>query len=763
MKIAFVEIQNFRKLKSVRIDFSEQKTIFVGANNSGKTTAMNALGHFLINHKRFTTNDLTLSNWDKINQIGERWEKGQEGEEEFHPSIEEWEDYIPVMDLWLEVEKDEIHHVSHLLPSLDWEKGKLGVRLRYEPTDIEELYSEYIKARKRSEMTMQAAQEANNDEDYTLSLWPGSMVDYLKKRMRSHFVIKAYTLDPEKISSTENKPQSLPDESEPIDQAPFSRLIKIHEINAQRGFSDAQGSGQYDESSDVKDSVGRYKLSEQLRSYYAGHLDPLEFPEPHDVTVLQATANAQALFDEQLKKDFKGPIQELEKLGYPGVANPKVVIATELRPIEGLSHPAALQYEIETLDSEESPSSPLRLPEQYNGLGYQNLISMVFRLMAFRDNWLRVGKAENQNDEDSIAPLHLVVIEEPEAHLHVQVQQVFIRIAHDILRNHPDLKRNKTLTTQLVVSTHSSHIAHECRFESLRYFRRFPAINKGDVPTTNVINLSDVFGDEDKTEKFVTRYLKTTHSDLFFADAAILVEGPAERMLVPFFIEKKFPELRQRYITLLEIGGSYAHKLRPLIEHLGLTSLVITDLDSVNEDTKRSEHPKRKTKQITDNTTLKGWLPQKEAIDDLLDLNVADKEIRDVNALYAVRSAYQFPIKITINGNEKEVLPYTFEDSFVLENIDVFGRLSGTGLIKKFKTHIENNNDAVSLSVALYDDLKDTRDKAKFALDLLYELPESFAIPKYIQEGLEWLQKELAGKSSDLLAPLDQAKEEEAA
>lgn len=47
MKIDFIHIQNFRKLKDCRIDFSEKETIFVGANNSGKTTAMDAMIKFL--------------------------------------------------------------------------------------------------------------------------------------------------------------------------------------------------------------------------------------------------------------------------------------------------------------------------------------------------------------------------------------------------------------------------------------------------------------------------------------------------------------------------------------------------------------------------------------------------------------------------------------------------------------------------------------------------------------------------------------------
>ncbi|MBF0622567.1 MAG: AAA family ATPase, partial [Magnetococcales bacterium] len=61
MRISYVEIQNFRRLKSVRIDFSEETTIFVGANNSGKTTAMTAMRYFFADRNRFTVNEFTLS------------------------------------------------------------------------------------------------------------------------------------------------------------------------------------------------------------------------------------------------------------------------------------------------------------------------------------------------------------------------------------------------------------------------------------------------------------------------------------------------------------------------------------------------------------------------------------------------------------------------------------------------------------------------------------------------------------------------------
>ena len=80
------------------------------------------------------------------------------------------------------------------------------------------------------------------------------------------------------------------------------------------------------------------------------------------------------------------------------------------------------------------------------------------------------------------------------------------------------------------------------------------------IPVSTVINLSEVFGAGKETARFVTRYLRAQHADLFFADAVILVEGPAERMIVPNFIRLKFEALSKSYITLLEIGGSHAQR-----------------------------------------------------------------------------------------------------------------------------------------------------------------------------------------------------------
>lgn len=67
MKIESVQIRNFRKLKDCHIDFGNKETVFVGANNSGKTSAISAIVWFLKNTEKFTLMEFTVTNWSLIN------------------------------------------------------------------------------------------------------------------------------------------------------------------------------------------------------------------------------------------------------------------------------------------------------------------------------------------------------------------------------------------------------------------------------------------------------------------------------------------------------------------------------------------------------------------------------------------------------------------------------------------------------------------------------------------------------------------------
>jgi predicted ATP-dependent endonuclease of OLD family len=756
MHIQFIEVGNFRKLKAVRVDLTEKITLLVGANNSGKTSAMLALRHFLVDGGRFSVNDFTLSNWQLINAIGATWEAAVSAQKPHEPTLQEWEAVLPFVDVWLHVANHEIHYVSKILPTLNWVGGLLGVRLRFQPKKILDLFKEYTVAKKDADTTKAAAVEKLGNGQLAVSLWPKSMIEFLDRRLKGQFAVQAYVLDPAKCQPPQNgvaQPQQLPPGLDPIDGDPLAGLIKINEINAQRGFGDPttepDPAGRRPDGPPRRESR---KLSDQLRAYYANHLDPFDKPDPSDVAALDAIEHAQAAFDARLKECFAAALNEVATLGYPGISDPKLSLSTRIRPTDGLDHDAAVQYEIDTIPV---GGVTLRLPEDYNGLGYQNLVSMIFRLMSFRDAWMRVGKAgkpTRTGEEIPIAPLHLVLIEEPEAHLHAQVQQVFIRRAYDILRAHPDLVENKDLTTQLVVSTHSSHVVHEVKFGSLRYFRRLPAGAAGEVPVSTVVNLSEVFGTVSATDNFVTRYLYAAHCDLFFADAAILLEGPAERMLVPHFIRTHFKSLNQCYLTWLEIGGSHAHRLMPLIRHLGLPTLIITDLDACDATTGAAAQPTRRGLQKSNNATLKTVAPKAELVDDLLAKLPADKTVT-YDPLFSIYVTYQCPVKVAMDGKvDLEALPSTFEDALVFENLDLFAKLDGIGLVKKFRNAIASDKTPADLGKTMFESLRAGK-KAEFALAVLdLEQPSKLAVPTYIREGLAWLETHMKKKQVDVLA-----------
>jgi predicted ATP-dependent endonuclease of OLD family len=759
MRISHLEIANFRKLYSVRIDLTDKTTLLVGANNSGKTSAIQALRRFLVKKgKGFRMQDFTLAHWSALDDIGKAWEAATvDKPAELDPKL--WAPLLPMLDIWLQVaENNEIHHVRDLLPSLDWTGGLLGVRLCLRPKDLEVLYREFRASIQDVHKLHQAAKDAEEAE-MKLTLWPVSLTDFLSRKLSLHLEMQAFLLDPEKLVAPvkgQAKPQDLPEGAQPLDTNPLNGLIRVNEINAQRGLGETDGADIDPETTKDHDSQ---KLSDQLRTYYTKHLDPFQTPDVADLAALQAIEAAQEAFDKRLHASFADAFTEVEGMGYPGVSDPKLKITSKLKTVDGLDHDAAVSFEIQMVSKAGATLPILRLPESYNGLGYQNLISMIFRLMSFRDAWMRVGKASKTSPESKYEPLHLVLVEEPEAHLHAQVQQVFINKAYKVLRDHVDLGENPALQTQLIVSTHSSHVAHEVKFACLRYFRRLPAGMGGStVPISTVINLSDVFGEGTETERFVTRYLRAQHSDLFFADAAILVEGPAEKMLVPNFIRGHYEFLTQCYITLLEINGSHAHRLRGLIDALGLLTLVVTDLDAGDVEGKqvKAAPVKRGVGQLTNNNVLKSWIPEIEGVDNLL-AATPEQKTRDGDQLFAIRVAYQLPITVPKNdGDEKdEALPSTFEDALVFENKEFFSKLKGHGLVKKFSDALNENVDAHDTAAAIFDALRGGN-KAEFALDVL--LSEEFnklKCPGYIAEGLIWLEERLKKKQVDVLPTIE--------
>src|SRR5688572_11535781 len=74
IRLACVEVGNFRRLAQTRLDFDECTTVLVGANNSGKTSLLIVLRNFLSECPGFRAFDISLAQWATLRQLGEAWE-----------------------------------------------------------------------------------------------------------------------------------------------------------------------------------------------------------------------------------------------------------------------------------------------------------------------------------------------------------------------------------------------------------------------------------------------------------------------------------------------------------------------------------------------------------------------------------------------------------------------------------------------------------------------------------------------------------------
>lgn len=732
MKITSFSLKNYRRLADVTLVLDDKTTILVGANNSGKTSCIGALHTFLKSSENLKIRDISKQNWKKIQKLGMQIEQEFPPNEKMQELSDELVSLLPRLDIEISAAASEAYMVRNILPDLEWCGGALSVRMTYEPNDISKLFREFFDTR--------TIVSKHNDK---VSLWPKDLCDFLEKGSnfskyikQKHYILSKVVVTTANEVLQPNNEGTVKEVLQPLKSDELKKLIRVDVISEQRGLG----------AEDNTDQKGPYsekqRLNKLLRDYYDRILNPEDFPAAQDLEVLGQQQLLEKGFTDRLNEQFQAPFLELKSMGYPGIGgNPSVEIAAKISGMDALQKASSIQYRFGKDDEE-------FLPESYLGLGYQNLIYLTFRLLEFRDKWMRVGKSSSSagNAEEQIEPIHLVLLEEPEVNLHAQVQRVFVSKAYSTLRNHSDLREKETeidkpeYQTQLVISTHSSHIVDDVDFKDLRYFQRNDANETIAMDHTSIANMSELFANPNEKLLFVKKHLKLTHCDIFFADGVIFVEGQAERLLVPEFISKNFPSLLSRYISILEVSGAHTHMYRELVEKLGVITLVLTDLDSVGLDGKACP-PQKEVNQKTSNNTLKLWHPKKDALDELVKLTKTDHATLSNGAPLYI--AYQKSIQIS----EEKVLSRTFEDALILANFDN-PYFQAIATLKSAKTNFEK--DANSLSQSLFDYVKSLK-KGDFAFNCLSHLADneanSFNPPEYIRDGLSWLQDQLSPKT----------------
>lgn len=249
------------------------------------------------------------------------------------------------------------------------------------------------------------------------------------------------------------------------------------------------------------------------------------------------------------------------------------------------------------------------------GLGHLNVLYMALKLVEFE-----------YNKTNEI--LNIMLIEEPEAHVHTHIQKTLFNKFENSLEY-----------TQIIMSTHSTQISEIADIDKINILKQE---NKHAIvmrPTNNL----DSFGNVNlklKTmslSKCLERYLDAKRSVLLFSKGIILVEGDAEEIMLPSLVKQTLGvTLDELGIGLINIGSVAFEYIASIFseDRIRKNCAIVTDLDTFLEGSKKSKQEAEKI-----------GISRKEKLDKLFGMN------KFVKAFY---SKYTFEIEFfTLEENRK--------------------------------------------------------------------------------------------------------------
>lgn len=397
------------------------------------------------------------------------------------------------------------------------------------------------------------------------------------------------------------------------------------------------------------------------------------------------------------------------------------------------------------------------VPLTHNGVGYNNLIN-IYMLLKLPE--LRQGR-----------DFRILCLEEPEAHLHPAMQYKLFKYIKKI-------DDENKLNQQIFVTTHSSNITSVSGIENMYmidYDRNFNEVVN--------MSLSNQLKNKDSSKKHIIKFLDVTKSDMLFAKKVIFVEGLAEKLILPKFLEKEGYSYENEHISIIDIGGKHFKYFVDIYADSNINKkiLCITDKDfkiKCKDDLNRISN--FRPKHISELLMKKGKKVIKKKL--TLRKSLKGKEYKlkmNFQKIYFVRNNIAMVCQNTYGS--------TFEDELFLANIDkrenaikllkIVSSKSLNAFIEEneldfdcWKANVEkikykNTKDKIKKLINKYSNLIENDDghkkiyeklffanlflsyaenkKGEIALEILLdeELMNNIVIPSYIKEGIKWLVK----------------------
>ncbi len=708
MTIKQIQVKNFRLLKDFKIDLQKELSLVIGRNNVGKTSILIVLDKFLNSNKdrnkRFQYNDFNI---DFQKEIEDMLDKSIVQEENYQTKSISLRLIIEYYD------SDSLDNIGNkILTNLEDDNNffSLGFDYQLDYESYKLLMKDYIEKKTKFE-----GKHKDHKKDITFD-----KSDYMETNHHHFFHIVRKSVHVEKDTLE-------------LDE---SRFIKLDGLLGFR-LEDVINFEYISARREVDNKEVDHTLSGQTSELYKAQEDSDE-----NVKAKEDFISSLIETDKALTKIYDSMFEDIiKKVGLLGGMRQQetiIKVISTLQDRELLKDNTTIVYEHDQRN----------LPENFNGLGYMNLISMIFEISLIVERMKRIQSRRP-------ADINLLFIEEPEAHTHPQMQYVFIKNIKQLLRNGIERKDGIKASLQSIVSTHSSHIVADCDFDDIKYLKRLDGHNA--VVSKNLQDLKKLYikkdknGEENIDEKaayrFLKQYLTLMNSELFFADKAIFVEGDTERILLPLMMRKVDKEFEPKYesgelgllsqnISVLPIGA-HSHIFEKFFHFIGLSKLlVITDIDICSADNRKKCPYEEGKDLITSNTALKHYFNDSN-ITNYRSRTSDNKLLKWNNDNKKMSPDTSGNMMVCYQLEEEGYQPRSFEDDFFKLNADFIANSNideaalNSNALAKFR---DNRNP--------YELAESVKSKAALAISLILaeEDDKEWKVPTYIKEGLLWMR-----------------------
>ncbi|MCK4784031.1 MAG: AAA family ATPase [Desulfobacteraceae bacterium] len=329
----------------------------------------------------------------------------------------------------------------------------------------------------------------------------------------------------------------------------------------------------------------------------------------------------------------------------------------------------------------DDPATTYRGDLSEQSLGGANLIYLALKLLEY----------EVKLSSDRIA--HFLLIEEPEAHIHTHIQKTIF-------------EKQSARKTQVIVSTHSTHISSAAKIQSVNVLVRRQDHAEVYQPAKAL---------DTPTAERIERYLDAVRSTLLFAKGVILVEGESELVMVPAMIRAVFglsPD--EMGISVIAMDSAFFEHVAVIFhdDRIRRRCAIVTDLDlslgELPENTQEDDDEQKHSR-----ASQKAGENRRQSLEDFT------KDNPWVCAFYA---EHTFEVDFLAIGNDHEV-----EDTVDI----IYRKPSNRKLVKK-----KIKCDDLSISGKAILKLAKKVGKGWFALLLSEKLHADTFIPQYILKAI---------------------------